>query len=400
MTSGVARLPLRLAGMVVAVLSVLAGSSALGPRADLLAGALAVRTAVADVTTTLDEPSPPPDRLSQTGLYRPDGTVDPRNRPFAPQYPLWTDGAAKSRWIRLPKGARIDVHDLDAWRFPAGTTVWKEFAWNGRKVETRMIRADADGRWTFATYVWNEEQTDALLAPEEGVPGAFELANGRRHSIPGRNDCLACHGSSPSRLLGFSALQLSDDRDPLAPHAERSRRGMLTLRTLVAEGRLDPPRPDLARRPPRIGAADPVERAARGYLSANCGHCHNSRGPLARLGLVLLHEVGRDTGGHAPSFALVGSRTRFQVPGAMAESTVAIAPGAPERSAVAYRMASRRPASQMPPLGTVLTDEAAVALMHRWIRSLAPDSSTARERADRVSWHALPGGPGIRSDRR
>ena len=40
-----------------------------------------------------------PRLLSQTGLYaagRP-GVVDARNRPFSPQYPLWTDGAAKRR---------------------------------------------------------------------------------------------------------------------------------------------------------------------------------------------------------------------------------------------------------------------------------------------------------------
>ena len=55
-----------------------------------------------------------PERLSDTGLYEP-GTrsVDPRNRPFAPQYPLWTDGAAKARWLRLPPGTRIDARNVD-----------------------------------------------------------------------------------------------------------------------------------------------------------------------------------------------------------------------------------------------------------------------------------------------
>jgi hypothetical protein len=35
-------------------------------------------------------------------------------------------------------------------------TFWKEFAWDGRKVETRMIRLMANGEWAFATYIWNE----------------------------------------------------------------------------------------------------------------------------------------------------------------------------------------------------------------------------------------------------
>ena len=45
-----------------------------------------------------------PQRLADTGLYqsgRP-GVIDPRNRAFAPQYPLWSDGASKARWISSP----------------------------------------------------------------------------------------------------------------------------------------------------------------------------------------------------------------------------------------------------------------------------------------------------------
>src|SRR5688572_5840191 len=51
-----------------------------------------------------------PDLLSETGLYVVSGLsrttlIDPRNRSFAPQYPLWSDGARKSRWVQLPPGA-------------------------------------------------------------------------------------------------------------------------------------------------------------------------------------------------------------------------------------------------------------------------------------------------------
>jgi hypothetical protein len=320
-------------------------------------------------------PPPPPARLSETGLYRADGSIDPRNRPVAPQYPLWTDGARKSRWIRLPAGATIDAADVDAWSFPPGTVIWKEFAWGGRRVETRLMRRERDGGWTYATYAWSEDQADALLAPREGIPGAHEVAPGRRHSIPGVDDCTACHGSAPSPVLGFTALQLSDDRDPLAPHAEPLPAGAVTLRTLVAEGRLVPARAELAARPPRIRAQGPVERAAVGYLSANCGSCHNARGPLARLGFSLLHS---EADGTEPALATaVGAGTRFPVPGAPADSARVIEPGAPERSALLHRLRSRRPASQMPPLGTVVADTTAAALVRRWIEGLVPPRATA-----------------------
>ncbi len=311
--------------------------------------------------------------LSETGLYAADGTIDRRNLAFAPQYPLWTDGAAKARWIRLPEGATIDVSDVDAWRFPAGTILWKEFSFGGRKVETRMIWKTEAETWEFATYVWNEDQTDARLAPEAGLPGFVEIAPGRRHSIPGIADCLSCHGSSPSTVLGFSALQLSDDRDPLAPHAEPLRPGMVTLRALVDFGRLDPPRPELAFDPPRIRAADPVARAALGYLSGNCGSCHNGTGPLARLGLNLLHDVAGRRGSPEPALATaLDAHGRFVVPGDVTGSSRIVAPGAPQQSALLHRLESRRPSAQMPPLGTVVADEEAIRLVRTWIAGLAP----------------------------
>ena len=317
----------------------------------------------------------PPQRLSETGLYLADGSIDPRNRLFVPQYPLWSDGAAKSRWIRLPEGAKIDVSDVDVWRFPTGTTIWKEFAWNGRKVETRMMRAVGEGEWMFATYVWSDDQKDAVLAPESGIPAHLEVAPGKKHSIPALTDCHACHRSSPSVVLGFNALQLSDDRDPLAPNAEPLREGAITLQSLVKEDRLAPSRPDLAQRPPRIRESDPVARAALGYLSANCGGCHNSRGPLDRLGFSLLHDVSGKPNSPEPARATaVGAMGRYVVPGMSPDSSRIVAPGAPDQSALLYRMRSRRATSQMPPLGTVIPDDEAVKVVRQWIESLSKSS--------------------------
>lgn len=315
----------------------------------------------------------PPARLSLTGLYAEDGSIDSRNLPFTPQYPLWTDGAAKARWIRLPAGARIDVANVDAWRFPVGTILWKEFAFNGRRVETRMLWQAAPDGWVFATYVWNAEQTDARLAPEEGVPAAAEVAPGRYHAIPGRADCALCHRAAPSVVLGFSALQLSDDRDPLAPHAEPLRPGMVTLGALVDADRFSPPRPEFKLDPPRIRAERPEARAALGYLSGNCGSCHNATGPLAGLGLVLLHDVALERGAAEPAaLTTVGAPGRYVIPGVPPDSCRLVTPGVPERSALLHRMNSRRPSNQMPPLGTTLADTAAVRLVSRWIASLTP----------------------------
>ena len=313
--------------------------------------------------------------LSQTGLYAGGGTtqIDPLNRPFSPQYPLWTDGAAKKRWIRLPEGAMIDATDLARWEFPVGTRFWKEFSFNGRKVETRMLWRATEAQWVFATYAWNDTQTDATLAPETGIRNAADIAPGKRHTIPGIVECRSCHDSARTEILGFDALNLSDDRDPNAPHAERLTKDMVTLRTLTEENLIFPTRTDLIATPPRIVADSPQARAALGYLSTNCGSCHNRESSIASLGLILKYSVTERGGGtSAPPAALattINQRGHWVVPEAQEQSRL-ITPGHPASSAVIRRMTSRSPLSQMPPLGTVIVDREAVSLLTRFVEEL------------------------------
>lgn len=314
-----------------------------------------------------------PPLLSQTGLYAGEGTlqIDARNRPFSPQYPLWSDGAAKRRWIRLPEGAAIDATNLSRWDFPIGTRFWKEFSFDGHKVETRFLWRVSKEQWVLASYAWNEAQTEASLAPESGIPNVAEVAPGKRHSIPSVSDCRSCHDSARTEILGFDALNLSDDRDPNAPHAEPLTREMLTLRTLTEEGLITPKRMDLVKTPPRIQASSPLARASLGYLSTNCGSCHNRESSIASLGLILKHSVTEQRGDSQCTAALAttaGKRGHWVVPEAEEASRI-INPGHPESSALIRRVKSRRPASQMPPLGTVLADRQAIDLLTSWVQS-------------------------------
>jgi hypothetical protein len=320
-----------------------------------------------------------PERLSATGLYADPEVlaVDRANRPFAPQYPLWSDGAVKRRWVRLPEGAAIDTRDLNHWDFPVGTRFWKEFEFGGRKVETRMLVKTAADRWEFASYAWTEDQRDAMLAPAEGIVAVAEVASGKWHSIPSREECRACHDSGRTEILGFTALQLSTDRDPLAPHGEALAPDMVTLQTLVDEARLAPPRPELLAAPPRIAARDARERAVLGYLSTNCGSCHNPKSSIASLGLFLQHTADRP-----PSCApdaittTVGQPGHWVVPTAPEGASQLVHAGRPELSAVLHRAKSRRPSSQMPPIGTVVADREALELVSAWITA-GPGAGTA-----------------------
>ena len=243
-----------------------------------------------------------PEQLRDTGLEAP-GLIA-----FEPQYPLWSDGTAKRRWLYLPPGTSVDASRAEAWEFPVGTKAWKEFSYGGQRIETRYLERLADGSWRFATYVWNAQGTQAVLAPAQGAPG-------RLYPIPSRADCLACHEGTATPVLGFSALQLARDLRRLSSRQ--------ILRNLPAET-------------PRIDAPSEAARAALGYLHGNCGHCHNDQGPLANVGLVL------------------------------AQPAAGTGPADPQP--LLRRLQSRNPMMRMPPLGVTQPDAAGIALVARGLR--------------------------------
>ena len=290
-----------------------------------------------------------PQHLRDTGLYVAGSSTTVRADVFAytPRYALWSDGAAKQRWMSLPPGTFIDASRPDAWVFPPGTRLWKEFAHGGRRVETRYIERRADGRWRYAAYVWNEDGSDAVLAPAAGLPAlAVAQAPGGRYAVPSRDDCLACHQSAATPVLGVSAVQLAAGHDAAAVEP----RGP-DLSTLLQRGWLRRLPPTL---PTHLAAVSASERAALGYLHANCGHCHNDNGAPAPVPLVLAQRVGDAAASRRRVLATtVGAPARFRS-AALPGLAQIVAPGRPESSLLVARMRSRHAALQMPPLGTCL----------------------------------------------
>lgn len=314
-----------------------------------------------------------PQHLRDTGLFVEGSMTDvrPDVMAFSPQYPLWSDGATKRRWIWLPPGTSIDAAEADAWNFPRGTKLWKEFS-HGSAIETRFIERGPDGEWRFGSYLWTADGKDAVLAPADGIRdlAAAGAPNGR-YQIPAVDDCRACHEGAPVPVLGFSALQLSPDRDPLAPHAEKTANAV-DLDVLVSRGVLKNLATALIAKPPRIEAQTPAERAALGYLHGNCGNCHNDEGPLAVLEMTLAQRVAAPA--DAVKRSIVNVPSQFRARGAPRDAD-RIEPGHLDASVIALRMGSRDPLQQMPPLGTQAVDAEALGLIARWIETLPAPAS-------------------------
>ncbi len=353
--------------------AVIVASVAAGLALAILAGApKSSHAGILPRATTVQAPA----TLAETGLYSDlaNLAIDPAHIAFAPQYPLWTDGAEKRRWISLPPGDAIDASDPDAWEFPIGTRLWKEFSFDSRKVETRYMERLSDGSWLFASYAWGEDGKQAQLVSEKGRLGAYPLGDGRSHAIPSTVECRICHLSGPVPVLGFSAQQLATANDLHDPRTSPARLLNPDLHALNARGILDGFDDQLLVNLWSLGKD--LQREALGYLHGNCGHCHNSVGPLAKLGMDLrLSASGASSGAVATA---VGQRLKSPPAGLASGTHFRIEPGQPDFSAIPQRMASRLPALQMPPLGTALVDAEGIALINRWIAELGTVSNTAR----------------------
>lgn len=313
----------------------------------------------------------PKPNLSETSLYAEITTkkIHPNNRLFSPQYPLWTDGASKKRWIYLPKGKQIDSSDEDQWIFPVGTKIWKEFSFNQKRVETRLIEKTADEEWEFATYLWNEAETEAVLAPEDGVENYFPVSETVKHSIPSITECNRCHKKAGDPVMGFDAIQLSLDRDPHALHKENLEPTMVTLKTLIEGSILSKVSMNIQTASPKIPGSNEKSRSLLGYLHSNCASCHNPQGSSKHVGLNLNHLLSATTEQETLPFKTSVNKTTkvFTIPGT--EQTFRVLPQKPEESALVYLMETNG-SSHMPPIGTKILDTQAITLLKAWINSL------------------------------
>ena len=286
-------------------------------------------------------PTALPARLSETGLYADLATkqLAPGLVEFTPANALWSDAAVKRRWLALPAGAVIDSADMDHWRFPVGTRLFKEFVKGGKRLETRLIwrvgdRGDFERDTLVGAYVWNDDESEAVLA----VDGAVDV-RGTDHDVPAADTCWRCHVGEPGHVLGYAALQLGDLTGVPLSH------------------------------PPPAGTTYAAPHPALGYLHANCGHCHNPEGSAwASSGMVLRLDVDeRDAATTQLARTTIGVRLQQWIDRGYEFRVVA---GDPAASAVLFRMTQRTVNVQMPPLATEHQDDAGVALVRTWIEAL------------------------------
>ena len=322
-----------------------------------------VRTCLAGVDLSLGSLAPMPDVLSATSCFTDVAAGAPAADliPFGVNSPLWTDGAAKARYVVLPPGEVVTRLPDGTLAFPVGTVLVKEFAMlmddrrpsSFRRLEMRFVVRGASD-WGFFTYRYEADGEDARLL----TTGADEDLRVRRAGVveefpyhfPSRAECVTCHSAATERALGFRIDQLNG----VFNYTGVIENQLVALHSVGVFAGLDVPdgeELDPAAYPAMVdptNEGEEPEARARAYLHANCSHCHRPLGQSSPA-LTLDMRIERSL-----ADTHLCDEAQFFAPA----GTLRIAPGDPDRSFVVQRMESTDPLRRMPPLGRTLPDYA------------------------------------------
>lgn len=296
--------------------------------------------------------------------------------PYDLNTPLFTDYAAKHRFVWMPEGSAAAYSADAAFEFPVGTVLVKTFSYpldpgdpaaGERLIETRLLIRQTSG-WKAFPYIWNDEGTDARLAVAGGrIPLTWKAPNGEERStnylVPNMNQCKECHANKD--VIGPIGPKARHLNKPFA--YDTGVANQLTHWSAVGYLAGAPADPTEAQALP--DAFDPstgtLDQRARAWLDINCAHCHNPNGPAYTSGLDLdwsQQDMAR-VGLLKPPVAAGRGSAGLQF---------GIDPGKPDRSILLGRISSHELGIMMPPLGRTMEHDEGVALIAAWIAAMPP----------------------------
>ncbi|HVY26866.1 MAG TPA: hypothetical protein VHB79_09950 [Polyangiaceae bacterium] len=316
-----------------------------------------------------------PMMLSETGCVDMSDPAKPAAGliPYSVRSPLWSDGAKKERFMRIPDGAKIHVLDCAVetdkckppglggvgsddghWDMPVGTVLVKNFSIENKRIETRLFMRRSMMVWKGFSYEWNDAGTDATLLPDDNTGKDKPVGTGNQvWHYPSRPQCLECHSTYSGRSLGPTTAQLNSD----FAYAD----GMMNqVEKFKQLGLFDAAPKDIAGLPDPAGNGTTEEKALS-YLQTNCSICHRpgSEGGLLdlRFGTAfadrgLCSAAERDAG-LVPKYRLVPQDTA--------------------KSGLSVRMHALD-MIRMPKIGSKVLDPTGTQVVDDWIKALPADA--------------------------
>ncbi len=298
-----------------------------------------------------------PKVLSQTGCTDPKDARKPSFGMIAYDVnsPLWSDGAAKERWLAIPDGKTITVGSDGDFDLPIGSVAMKQFSVGGKRIETRLFMRHDDGGWAGYTYEWNDAETEATLLPG----GKVKPVNGgtQQWTYPSRSQCKQCHSAATGGTIGLQVSQLNRTTTYVSTNRVSNE-----LATLEHIGMFTSPLPGAPSTLPALpvpSGVAAVDARARSYLHSNCSHCHQPGG--TGQGTMDLR--------YPTTFHDTQTCNATNTQGAIGSVTNILTPGSPAQSIMSLRIHATD-GKRMPALAVSIPDPTGTKLLDQWITGL------------------------------
>lgn len=281
---------------------------------------------------------------------------------------LFTDYALKKRFVWMPAGLHATYNsDGTVLDFPIGTALIKTFYYNNTDpvgatviIETRIMIKRENG-WLFADYLWNEDQTEALLDADGLTTRIKWNENGvmkiTDYVVPKTNQCIKCH-------------ELGDVGTPIGPKPQNLNKmyayadgSMNQLAKWKALGYLNTVPANIVSTVDWTDATQPLDLRVRSYLDINCAHCHTDNTDCGYTPMNLAFSKSALT----PANMGICQEPVDYVSG---DQQYIVTGQSTEGSLMYFRMNTSIQSEKMPTIGRNLVHEEAVALIGEWINSL------------------------------
>lgn len=291
--------------------------------------------------------------------------------PFRPESELFTDYAEKKRFVWMPSGTKATyVNDYTIFNMPTGSALIKNFYYNRvqpsnttKIIETRIMIKKADG-WIYATYIWNDEQTEAFLNMNGSTKEITWIDNNSvqrtiNYEIPNEDTCAACH------TIGLIKQPLAIKPQNLNGNYNYGYGNINQLTKWISYGFLENNLPSTINSVVNYkDATKSLNLRVRSYFDANCAHCHQPGGAASSLHSTLNLQFNETTN---ESNMGVCATPEHTIPGLTGRIVV---PGNIDNSQLYYRVSTNDPFFRMPFKGRTIVHQEGVQLIADWINSL------------------------------
>lgn len=283
----------------------------------------------------------------------------------------------------MPQGEIINYSADGIYDFPLGTTFIQTYAMpkdtsqrglaHETLLETRMSIRRESG-WVYRNYIWNEDQTDAVLSTTGKTFDINLKHNGEdisfQYKAPAQHYCTKCHidNGSPMPIAMKTFYLNASFNIPVneityyqLDNWSNSGQGILANAPMDIQSL-----PSGATITPEMNAVsvddDDLEHFAKTWLDTSCAHCHNPNGNAALTNTKLAYS------NTVNEMGLCTMPIAFDE-----EGNVIINPGDAETSVLYNRIVTENISYRMPPLNHTAIDQTGAELVKRWINQM--DSS-------------------------